>query len=94
MAHCADGYTTNLLTADLMNENVLLALAWEGKQLTPEHGYPARLIAPHLYGWKSAKWCIGLEFLTRELPGYWEQRGYHIRGDVFKEERYSDDFRW
>jgi DMSO/TMAO reductase YedYZ molybdopterin-dependent catalytic subunit len=91
LAHSADGYTTNLLTEDLLKDNVLLALEWEGQPLTPEHGYPARLIVPYLYGWKSAKWCIGLEFLTTEVLGYWEVRGYHRRGDAFKEERFSAD---
>ncbi|MHA2620197.1 MAG: sulfite oxidase-like oxidoreductase [bacterium JZ-2024 1] len=94
MAHSADGYTTNLLTDDLMKDNVLLATHWNNAPLTPEHGYPARLIVPYLYGWKSAKWCVGLEFLTSEAPGYWESRGYHIRGDVSREERFSPDAPW
>jgi DMSO/TMAO reductase YedYZ molybdopterin-dependent catalytic subunit len=93
IAHSADGYTTNLLTEDLLKENVLLALEWEGEPLAPEHGYPARLIVPYLYGWKSAKWCRGLDFLSQEVPGYWEVRGYHIRGVAFNEERFSKDFR-
>ena len=85
-----DGYTTNLTLADFAAEGAMLVHAWEGAPLTPEHGGPARLIVPHLYLWKSAKWLRRITFQTEEHPGYWELRGYHMRGDPWNEERYSD----
>ena len=85
-----DGYTTNLALADFAAEGAMLVHRWEGALLTPEHGGPARLIVPHLYLWKSAKWIQRITFQTEEHPGYWELRGYHIRGDPWNEERYSD----
>jgi DMSO/TMAO reductase YedYZ molybdopterin-dependent catalytic subunit len=90
MVHSYGGYTTNLRLADLLREDVLLAVAHNGAPLTPEHGWPCRLVVPHLYFWKSAKWVRGFEFLREERPGFWEQNGYHLRGDPWKEERYSD----
>ena len=60
-----------------------------GADLSPEHGYPLRLLVPHLYGWKSAKWLHGLEFMAEDAPGFWEQRGYHMYGDPWREQRYS-----
>ena len=89
MAHCSGGYTTNIPLPDLMQENVLLAYKHAGKELTPPHGWPLRLVVPHLYFWKSAKWVRRLDFIEREEPGFWEGYGYHIRGDPWKEERYS-----
>ena len=89
MAHCYGGYTTNVLLADLMRDEVLLAYKHNGRDLEPEHGGPLRLVVPHLYFWKSAKWVRGLEFMDRDRPGFWEMYGYHIRGDPFREERYS-----
>ncbi len=89
MAHCYGGYTTNVPLSDLMRENVLLAHKHGGKELTPPHGWPLRLVVPHLYFWKSAKWLRGLEFIEKEKPGFWEMYGYHIRGDPWEEERYS-----
>jgi len=89
MVHCHGGYTTNLPLADLQEEGVLFALSHGGKPLTAEHGGPLRLVIPHLYFWKSAKWVRGLLFMDDERPGFWEQYGYHIRGDPWKEERYS-----
>ena len=89
MAHCYGGYTTNLPLADLMRDDVLLAHTHTGEPLTPEHGGPLRLMVPHLYFWKSAKWLRGLLFIPDERPGFWEQYGYHIYGDPWKEERYS-----
>ncbi len=89
MAHCDGGYTTNLPLFDLMRENVLLAYMHDGKELTPSHGGPLRLVVPHLYFWKSAKWLRGLEFIEKEEPGFWEVYGYHMRGDPWKEDRYS-----
>ncbi|OGO53287.1 MAG: hypothetical protein A2148_09195 [Chloroflexi bacterium RBG_16_68_14] len=89
MAHCYGGYTTNIPLADLMRDDVLLAHTHNGQPLAPEHGGPLRLVIPHLYFWKSAKWLRGLLFIPDERPGFWEQYGYHIRGDPWKEERYS-----
>jgi DMSO/TMAO reductase YedYZ molybdopterin-dependent catalytic subunit len=90
MAHSYGGYTTNLRLDDLTQPDVLFAFAHDGRPLTPEHGGPCRLVVPRLYFWKSAKWVRGLEFTREERPGFWEQNGYHIRGDPWKEERYSD----
>jgi DMSO/TMAO reductase YedYZ molybdopterin-dependent catalytic subunit len=91
MAHCAYGYTTNIPLADLSHDNVLFAWRHNGADLTPEHGYPLRLVVPHLYAWKSAKWLRGIEFMVDDAPGYWEQRGYHMYGDPWREQRYSWD---
>jgi DMSO/TMAO reductase YedYZ molybdopterin-dependent catalytic subunit len=88
MVHCAYGYTTNLPLADLSHDSVLFAWQHNGVDLDPEHGYPLRLVVPHLYGWKSAKWVRGIEFTSEDQPGYWEQRGYHLYGDPWKEQRY------
>ena len=85
-----DGYTTNLTLADFVAEGAMLVHAWEGAPLSAEHGGPVRLIVPHLYLWKSAKWLRRITFQTEEHPGYWELRGYHMRGDPWNEERYSD----
>lgn len=90
MVHSYGGYTTNLPLDDLMQDDVLFAFTHDGTPLTPEHGGPCRLVVPRLYFWKSAKWVRGLEFMREERPGFWEQNGYHIRGDPWKEERYSD----
>ena len=89
MAHCTYGYTTNLPLADLNRDDVLLAWRHNGADLDPEHGYPLRLVVPHLYGWKSAKWLVALEFMAEDAGGYWEQRGYHMYGDPWREQRYS-----
>lgn len=88
MAHCLEGYTTNVLLSDLDQEDVILADTLEGKPLPKEHGGPLRLLVPKLYGWKSAKFLTGLEFLPADKPGYWEERGYHMRGEYWAEERY------
>jgi len=89
MAHSYGGYTTNILLSDLMQDNVMVAYRHDGQPLDIEHGGPARLLVPHLYFWKSAKWLNALQFLPRDKPGFWEVNGYHIRGDPWKEERYS-----
>ena len=89
--HSYDGYTTNLALEDFAAEDALLAHSWSGKPLDVEHGGPVRLIVPHLYFWKSAKWLQAIEFLGQDAPGYWEVRGYHNRGDPWAEQRYSDD---
>ena len=88
--HSHDGYTTNLPLADFAAADALLAHAWEGKPIPTEHGGPVRLIVPHLYLWKSAKWLQRIEFTTADKPGFWETRGYHERGDPWTEQRYSD----
>lgn len=89
MVHAENRFTTNLPLDDLLQPNVLLADTHDGVALTPEHGWPLRLVVPHLYFWKSAKWVRGFEFLATDRPGFWEQYGYHMRGDPWKEERYS-----
>lgn len=89
IAHCYGGYTTNLTLDDFNRENNLLAYIYEGQPLEAEHGGPCRLFVPHLYFWKSAKWVSGLEFIGKDMPGFWERYGYHMRGEPFKEERYS-----
>jgi len=89
--HSYDGYTTNLALEDFAAEDALLAHSWAGQPLTEEHGGPVRLVVPHLYFWKSAKWLQAIEFLTKDAPGFWEVRGYHNRGDPWAEQRYSGD---
>ncbi|WP_375307723.1 sulfite oxidase-like oxidoreductase [Bradyrhizobium sp. A11] len=89
--HSYDGYTTNLALEDFAAEDALLAHSWSGQPLTEEHGGPVRLVVPHLYFWKSAKWLQAIEFRTDDAPGFWEVRGYHNRGDPWAEQRYSDD---
>ena len=89
--HSYDGYTTNLALDDFAAEDALLAHSWSGQPLTEEHGGPVRLVVPHLYFWKSAKWVQSIEFLTEDAPGFWEVRGYHNRGDPWAEQRYSAD---
>jgi DMSO/TMAO reductase YedYZ molybdopterin-dependent catalytic subunit len=89
--HSHDGYTTNLTLEDFAAEDAVLAHSWSGKPLTDEHGGPVRLVVPHLYFWKSAKWLQSIEFLRADAPGYWEVRGYHNRADPWAEQRYSGD---
>jgi DMSO/TMAO reductase YedYZ molybdopterin-dependent catalytic subunit len=85
------GYTTNLPIPDLVNGQAFIAWEYDGKPLAPEHGGPARMVVPHLYFWKSAKWVRGIHFVERDKPGFWESLGYHNHGDPWKEERYSGD---
>ncbi|KPF65714.1 molybdopterin-binding protein [Bosea sp. AAP35] len=89
--HSHDGYTTNLTLEDFASEDAILAHSWEGRPIPTEHGGPLRLVLPKLYFWKSAKWLKRIEFTAVNQPGFWEQRGYHDRGDPWREERYSDD---
>jgi DMSO/TMAO reductase YedYZ molybdopterin-dependent catalytic subunit len=89
--HSYDGYTTNLPLADFAAEDALIAHAWSGAPLDQDHGGPVRLVVPHLYFWKSAKWLQAIEFRDGDAPGYWEVRGYHNRGDPWAEQRYSGD---
>lgn len=91
IVHAEFGFTTNLSLDDFFHPHALLAHSHGGKPLTPEHGYPVRLVVPHLYFWKSAKWVNGIEFTDKNIPGFWESHGYHIRGDPWKEERYGGD---
>ena len=84
--HSHDGYTTNLALEDFAAEDALLAHSWSGQPLEQEHGGPVRLVVPHLYFWKSAKWLQSIEFLEHDAPGYWEVRGYHNRGDPWAEQ--------
>jgi DMSO/TMAO reductase YedYZ molybdopterin-dependent catalytic subunit len=91
LVHAEQGFTANVPLADLDREEVLLATHHDGEPLTAEHGYPLRLIVPHLYAWKSVKWVRGLEFLDHDTPGFWEQNGYHMYGDPWKEQRFSRD---
>jgi DMSO/TMAO reductase YedYZ molybdopterin-dependent catalytic subunit len=89
LVHAEQGFTANVPLADLDREEVLLATHHDGEPLTAEHGYPLRLIVPHLYAWKSVKWVRGLEFLDHDMPGFWERNGYHMYGDPWKEQRFS-----
>jgi DMSO/TMAO reductase YedYZ molybdopterin-dependent catalytic subunit len=91
LAHSYDGYTTNVPYADLTGDQAMVAVAYEGRPISPDHGGPARLLVPHLYFWKSAKWINGLQFTKVDEPGFWELRGYHIYGDPWKEQRFTGD---
>jgi DMSO/TMAO reductase YedYZ molybdopterin-dependent catalytic subunit len=88
MAHSYGGYTTNVPMADLRGGKAWIAYSFDGKPLDPEHGGPARLLVPHLYFWKSAKWVRGLSMQKHDDPGFWEQNGYNLHGDPWTEERY------
>ncbi|MFC4243460.1 sulfite oxidase-like oxidoreductase [Gryllotalpicola reticulitermitis] len=88
MAHSYGGYTTNVPLADLLGGKAWVAWEFDGKPLAAEHGGPARLLVPHLYFWKSAKWVSGLELTPNDQPGFWESNGYHMRGDPWLEQRY------
>jgi DMSO/TMAO reductase YedYZ molybdopterin-dependent catalytic subunit len=91
LAHCYDGYSTNVPLADLATGKAMIALKYEGQPLPRDHGGPARLLVPHLYFWKSAKWVNGLQFTERNEAGFWELRGYHMYGDPWHEQRYTND---
>jgi DMSO/TMAO reductase YedYZ molybdopterin-dependent catalytic subunit len=89
LIHCDGGYTTNLPLGYFLDDGVMLAYRHDGQDLTPEHGFPLRLVVPKLYAWKSAKWVRAIEFLAEDVRGFWEVRGYHNRADPWLEERYS-----
>ena len=89
LVHAERGYTTNLALEDLLRPENLLVDTRNGQAITPEHGFPLRLLVPHLYFWKSAKWVRGFEFLNHDQPGFWESYGYHNHGDPWWEERYG-----
>jgi DMSO/TMAO reductase YedYZ molybdopterin-dependent catalytic subunit len=90
-AWCDGGYTTNLALEDVTDGKGWVVYAFDGQPLEPEHGGPARLLVPHLYFWKSAKWVRGLTLTSDDEPGFWEAAGYHNHGDPWKEQRYWGD---
>ncbi|EPZ42369.1 MULTISPECIES: sulfite oxidase-like oxidoreductase [Alicyclobacillus] len=90
LVHAEGGYTTSLRVDDLLREGVMLAYKHNGEVLSRDHGFPVRLIVPHLYFWKSAKWVRGIELLAEPKLGFWEQRGYDLYGDPWLEQRYRD----
>jgi len=91
LVHSYGGYTTNLPLADVIDGKAWVVHTYDGEPLDPEHGGPARLLVPHLYFWKSAKWVTGIELRNDEEPGFWEGYGYHIYGDPWREQRYAGD---
>jgi DMSO/TMAO reductase YedYZ molybdopterin-dependent catalytic subunit len=91
LAQSYGDYTTNLPLSDLLNNQAWIAFRFDGKDLAPEHGGPARLLVPHLYLWKSAKWIRGLTLMHDDHPGFWESLGYHSYGDPWREQRYWGD---
>ena len=91
LAFCDGGYTTNLPLEDVTGGKAWVAYAYDGEPLDPEHGGPARLLVPHLYFWKSAKWVRGLRLIEDDQPGFWEALGYHMYGDPWREQRYWGD---
>jgi DMSO/TMAO reductase YedYZ molybdopterin-dependent catalytic subunit len=91
LAHSFDGYTTNVPYEDVAGGMGIVATSYDGAPISPDHGGPARLLVPHLYFWKSAKWINGLQFTERDEPGFWELRGYHIYGDPWREQRFTGD---
>jgi len=93
LVHCEHGFTTNLPLEDFLGEDCLFAWKHNGELLTPDHGYPLRLVVPRLYAWKSAKWARGIELLAEDRPGFWESwenGGYHMRGDPWTEQRFRE----
>jgi DMSO/TMAO reductase YedYZ molybdopterin-dependent catalytic subunit len=89
MVRAEQGFTANLSLDDFLRDENMLVDTRNGEPIPPEHGWPLRLFVPHLYFWKSAKWVRGLEFMHNDRPGFWEQYGYHMRGDPWQEERYG-----
>jgi DMSO/TMAO reductase YedYZ molybdopterin-dependent catalytic subunit len=89
MAHCEQGFTTNIALSVLDDDDTMLTYLYQGQPLEPDHGYPLRLLVPKKYFWKSAKWIRGLEFMASDRPGFWERNGYHMAGDPWKEERFG-----
>jgi DMSO/TMAO reductase YedYZ molybdopterin-dependent catalytic subunit len=91
LAFCDGGYTTNLPVKDVTGGRAWVVFDYDGRSLESEHGGPARLLVPHLYFWKCAKWVRGLELLDQNQPGFWESCGYHMYGDPWRQQRYADD---
>jgi DMSO/TMAO reductase YedYZ molybdopterin-dependent catalytic subunit len=89
MVEAAEGYTANLPLEALLDDDVLLAWGRNGEDLTPDHGWPLRLVVPKRYAWKSVKWVTGIELLIGDRRGFWEERGYHNDADPWREQRYS-----
>ena len=89
MCHSEAGFTVNVPLAEFVADDSILAYQWEGADITPEHGWPLRGLVPRLYLWKSAKWIRGIELRATDAPGFWEQNGYHMHGDPWREERYG-----
>ncbi|MCA9869740.1 MAG: molybdopterin-dependent oxidoreductase, partial [Anaerolineae bacterium] len=89
MAHCENNFTTNLPLDVLDDPETMFAWEYEGEPLTPEHGWPLRLLVPKRYFWKSAKWIRGIEFMAGDRPGFWERNGYHMNGEYWREERFG-----
>lgn len=90
LAFSYDGYSTNLPLDEVINGQSMVAYKYEGADIPPEHGGPVRLLVPHLYFWKSAKWLNEIRFVSSDMPGFWETRGYNNHGDPWEEERYSE----
>ena len=90
MVHSYGGYTTNISLDALLDDDTLFAFSHDGRPLTPDHGWPCRLVVPKRYFWKSAKWVHGVELMLQDRPGFWEQNGYNMHGDPWTEERFSD----
>lgn len=91
LAHSTTGYTTNLPLVDVTGGKAWIVWQYDGRPLPLDHGGPVRMIVPHLYFWKSAKWVTRLELMAKDRPGFWEQNGYHDRGDPWLEQRYQGD---
>ena len=91
LIHAEQDFTANLPLEDLMRTTTMFVFKHDGEPLSAEHGYPLRLLVPHLYFWKSVKWVRGFDLLEEDTPGFWEQNGYHMRGDPWKEQRYDTD---
>jgi DMSO/TMAO reductase YedYZ molybdopterin-dependent catalytic subunit len=89
MCHSEAGFTVNVPLSDFTADDCALAYQWDGKEITPDHGWPLRGLVPRLYLWKSAKWIRGIELRATDAPGFWEQNGYHMHGDPWKEERFG-----
>ena len=89
MCHSEAGFTVNVPLDEFVAEDCILAYGWEGKEITPEHGWPLRGLVPRLYLWKSAKWIRGIELRATDTPGFWERNGYHMHGNPWKEERFG-----
>jgi DMSO/TMAO reductase YedYZ molybdopterin-dependent catalytic subunit len=91
MGHAEFGYSANLPLDDVIGDSAIVAYAYEGDDIESIHGGPVRLVVPHLYFWKSPKWLRGLELRSEDSPGFWEQNGYHMYGDPFREQRFWGD---
>ena len=91
MVHAEEEFTSNVPLEDLMRPTTLFALRHNGEPLPADHGYPVRLVVPHLYAWKSVKWVRGIDFMAHDAPGFWEENGYNMYGDPFREQRFSRD---